>query len=161
MPLTTAALAAELTNDPLGLGYAPLLVTADDAGVAAILNRKDRDGYVPSRECAGVLMARLKWGLVRWVVDSRTLPVEGSPAAPLSLYTLFATVYDSFHGPQQPGIRLEKSALVAGCDALIEAELLTEDDKAAILADEVKISRAEELFGYGVVVTPEQVGAAR
>lgn len=134
---------------PLYAELAPLIALGHDAEVAAVLNRQDRSGYVPRRR---IIAALAKFpamlGLVRWVVETRTMPpAYGGGVADFGLYCLFASIWLVVENDE--GLKTGVTELTAGLNQLPEglvfAEFATE-----LLAGEVKISRAEEILGREV-----------
>jgi hypothetical protein len=88
MPLTSTQLTAlhqELTQDALGLGYAPHIASGDDAGLAALLNMP-RAGQTcqsgpltPQQVLAAITLTDLASGqdvaLLTWINQIDTMPV--------------------------------------------------------------------------------------
>lgn len=155
---TPQQLRAEVESGPTAAELAPLAAAGRDADVAAALNRADLPGYVPARDLAAVLARRNLWGVVILAARFRLLP-NGQPC-PLNLFTLFVTCELAGHGTFSPPLRMEIAPLAAAADALVAAGLMTADDRAAVLADEVRISRAEQAWGYGVAVSADDVARA-
>lgn len=157
-------LTAEWTDptSPLYKELVPLVEEGQDSEAAGVLNRQDRPGYVPRRHVVATL-ARFPavFGLVRWVVDSRTMPAPfGGGPIDYSLYCLFATillVVDTVVENDQ-GLKAPAAVLSAGLGkvppALVPAEFREE-----LLKGEVKVSRAEELLGRNIVAA--EVESAR
>ena len=133
-------------NKPLYAELSPLIAGGRDADVAASLNRRDRPGFVPRRHVAATL-ARFPavLGLVRWVVDSRTL-LDGSPV-PFAIYCLFAAIWLVVESDE--GLNAGVADLEAGLSAM-PPEMAPPEFREAILAGEVKVSRAEELHGRDI-----------
>jgi hypothetical protein len=157
--VTLDQLKAELAADPTGVGYAALLAAGNDSAVAGLLNAKANAGYVPARHVVTTLVRRGSWGMVPYAVLHRLLP-DGS-TCPYAVYSLLAAVQLAAYAPIEPPIRFEVTPLTAGVDAMVSAGLLSADDRADILAGEVRTSRAEVLWGYGVAVSESLVGEAR
>jgi hypothetical protein len=135
---------------PLYAELAPLIAEERDAEAAVVFNRKDRSGYVPRRHVTATLARHpVVYGLVRWVVDTRTLPtVFGGGPVDFGLYCLFATillVVDSDEG-LKAGVGDLTSGLMSVPDALVSNAFRSE-----LLAGEVKVSRAEELLGRDIM----------
>lgn len=150
-------LSAEWT-DPAKPLYAELsLLIADgrDADAADALNRKDRAGYIPRRHVAATL-AKFPGvlGLVRWSVESRTLP-DGTPV-PFSLYSLFVAIWlvVEFDESLKAGVEELQQGLSQVPVELVPAEFAVE-----LLSGEVKMSRSEELLGREV--SANEIGLIR
>lgn len=155
---TAAQIAEEVAAGPLAAELAPLWAAGDDAGVAAALSRRDLPGYVPARAVVVALSRALRWGIVPLAVLHRKLP-DGSDC-PVDLYGLLATVQLAAYSTIDPPLRLEVGPLSVTLAAIPDA-LIPADTKAAILAAEVKLSRAEAAWGYGASVSAGLVGEAR
>lgn len=145
-------LTAEWTDPtrPLFEELVPLVKEGRDADTAAALNRRDRSGYVPRRHIAATL-ARFPavFGLVRWTVESRTLPVPfgGGPVG-FGLYCLFAAILLVVESDE--GLKAGADELSAGLKS-VPVEIVPEAFRKQLLAGEVKVSRAEELLGRDIV----------
>lgn len=124
-----------------------------------LLNDPTLPGWVPVRHAVTTLASAGKWGLVDLAVRHRLLPGPGGTLVECSLavYSLFATLMLGAYGTIEPPIRLAIEPLVAAADSLVAAGLMTLEERAAVLAGEVKISAAESAFGYGVGVSWEQI----
>ena len=155
---TPQQIRAEVESGPLAAELAPLAAAGRDADVATALNRADLPGYVPARDLSAVLARRNLWGVVILAARFRLLP--NGQTCPLNLFTLFCTCELAAHGTFSPPLRMEIAPLAAAADALVAAGLMTADDRAAVLADEVRISRAEQAWGYGVAVSADDVARA-
>ena len=128
-------LKAEITTDPGVLGY-----TGDDAGDADILNQK-RTSVQLNR--SAIPMNEI-YGAIDWIVDWNPLS-EAFKAAFRQITT--TTVLDV----TSPRIRSAFSTIFSGTGSLTRLQgLLTQDG-----------SRAEELWGDGVVVTTSDIANAR
>lgn len=155
---TSAQLRAEILDGPLKTEIAPFWspVTDDtDTEVAKILNRKDLPGYVPARTLIAYLAEHLLWDMVPLCHDHLKLP-NGSDA-PLEVYKLFAALHLAAYGTVNPPLRMAVGPLTVAMTSLIRLNLITSDDRAAILAMEVKVSRAEQVWGYDTAITPRQI----
>lgn len=154
------SLASEWTDPtkPLYAELVPLIAEGRDADAAAALNRRDRPGFVPRRHVAATL-ARFPavLGLVRWVVDSRTLPAAfgGSPVD-FNLYCLFAAIWLVVESDE--GLKAGVAELSAGLGQLPQG-LVPNEFATELLAGEVKVSRAEELLGRDV--SAHEIGTIR
>lgn len=158
MPPIITQLRTEIESGPLAAELAPLVLVRHNVEAAAILNRADQPGWVPARHVVATLASVGKWGIVELAVRHRLLS-DGN-ACPSDLYMLFATVQLAAYGSLEPPLRMEIAPLTAGASTLVTRGILTSGERDAILAGEVKVSRAEHLWGYGVQITAEQIGAA-
>ena len=153
-------LIAEWTDPtkPLYKELAPLAEEGRDADAANALNRRDRPGYVPRRHVAAML-ARFPavLGLVRWTVESRTLPTPfGGGPVDFGLYCLFAAILLVVESDE--GLKAGADELSAGLKS-VPVEIIPEAFRKQLLAGEVKVSRAEELLGRDIVAA--EVESAR
>lgn len=150
-----AALKAELTTDPAGLGYAPLITSGDDAGLVARLNAKAYRGYVPIVELAAYCA---KAGITGAVLVALETPVgtDGMTSQFKGvLHTVLTLVQIDF---RLTSADVDDPAFGASLDALAAATLVTADQKAAILAlGDGRRSRAESLWGDGTAVAADDV----
>lgn len=143
--MTPAELKAEIQSGPLAAELAPLWSTGNDSGVAAALNRKDRAGYVPARAVlAAILSDTTGFGAdLLWLRKYGTT-IDGTlmtTAKKRLVIRLFSAIELSDYQ-----LKFPPAELSAGCDVLGAPDAV----KAAILAAEVKVNRAEEL-GWGGV----------
>lgn len=146
MPIDPAALRAEITTDPAGLGYAPLVAAGADAGIAALLGATTGPGAAP----------------IALPSVSRDAFLLGLRPAYMSLPTLPAAV-------QQKWDRI-LAAINSGAAVAIDAG--TQGLLASAVADGVLTqaqadavwhrtgSRAEVLFGPDTVMTQADVSFA-
>lgn len=156
------SLANEWTDQkaPLYAELAPLVAKGLDAEVAAVLNRRDRLGYIPRRHIAATLAKHgAVYGLARWVRDARTMPAMGGLAgSPVSfdLYALFASILlvVEFDDALKAGV----AELQAGLKS-IPIQLVPQAFRNDLFAGEVKLSRAEEILGRDV--TAVEIETAR
>jgi hypothetical protein len=153
---TPQQLRAELDGDPLGLGYAALLAAGDDTGVAALLNARVRPGYVPAR-WVSVSLARYPSldALIHWCLTHGTLPAEyGGGECPFAVYALFRNLDRVDKSVGAGDLRAAVSDLTAGLAQASAAGLVGAMIPTGfgdyLLSGEVKIGRAEELWGGGV-----------
>lgn len=143
---------------PLYAELASLVAEGRDADAAAVFNRRDRAGFVPRRHVAATL-ARFPTvlGLVRWVVDTRTMPAPyGGGAADFGLYCLFVAIWLVVES--DAGFQAFVAELSAGLGQLPPG-LVPGEFTAELLAGEVKISRAEEMLGREV--SANEIGTIR
>jgi hypothetical protein len=136
MPVNHTALGAELQSDPAGLGYAPLLTATNWTALAALLNAPKASvklsvGVQPSYRVVAAIN-RAEWDAL---------------AAAAKNYLSFVI--------QAGEVDLGPGEVRTALSALFPAGSATRTSLLA-LVDRVG-SRAEELFGAGVVVTYEDV----
>lgn len=164
MPMPSQ-LRAEIASGPLAAELA-LLPAGDDAGRALALNRKDRAGYVPARHVS-VSLAQYPAldGLIHWCLNHATLPIEfGGGAVPFAVYALFRNLDRVDKSVDKGDLRATVADLAAGLAAAAAspaAAMIPAGFGDFLLAGEVKISRAEEVWGYGASVSETAVGNAR
>jgi hypothetical protein len=169
MPVNVATLRTELASDPRGYGYAPLVAVANDPALTDMLNAV-RDGTNPPANptAAGgaangsITVKRIDCNPAEILeaIDVRDLATAGLPAGmsvPLAQSWLESVT-------QFARIRLAnddgtKTLTRRNIDRLVAS---TNGSQARLDAVAVRLgSRAEELFGAGVVVTRDDVGSAR
>ena len=147
-PFTSAALLSELTTDPLGLGYAPLVAAGNHAGLAGLLNALTGPGAatvtlltVPKSAFASTLALAI--GRVYAPGFAGNIPYW---QAVLTLWTSLDSVVVADPGTQA----VIAAAIPAG--VLLPAEVAALTQRTG--------SRAEVLWGAGAAVSFEQVGNA-
>ena len=153
MPVDLVALATELTTDPRGYGYAPYVASRADGTLAVMLNQPRPTGPTISIKRPDCTPAE-----VLEAIDIRDLPAspQGVTSVPLAAAWLESVT-------QFPTLRLltdagQKTLIRKNIDRLVGD---TNGSQARLDAVAVRVgSRAEELFGYGVVVEHTQVTAA-
>jgi hypothetical protein len=155
--INPAALAAEIANDPLGLGYA----NQGDAAVCSLLNAA-HDGYTASNPLVPLSTLAI-WAAktgVRAKIEAAAADANSAVRAPcLALRDLFA-------GLSGPAFDTGNADNLAMADALVSAGVLVDGSnnslKAALVAlgNKGPASRAEVLFGAGTVITPEDIRRA-
>lgn len=155
MPVTLPELTAEITNDPLGYGYAPLVAAGNDQGIASLLNRV-RTG-ADGKPAITIRRPDCSPAEILEAIDVRDLTVPAAVAsAPLAQSWLESIT-------QFPTIRLLTDA---GAKTLVRRNidrLVTDVNGSQGRLDAVAVrngSRAEQLFGVGSAVTGNQVAAA-
>lgn len=159
---TNAQLLAEIQSGLLAAEIAPLwspVTDNTDAAVAAILNRKDQPGYVQPRDLIVYLAETFKWGMVDYCVELGKMP-DGSTAS-FQVYSLFSILHLAAYGSVNPPLHLAIAPLNTAIAALVNAGLITSQDQMAIAAKEIKISRAQELWGYDLVISSRQISDIR
>lgn len=145
----------------------PFLPTTQnyDTVVADVLNRKDRPGYIPAAHVNSVL-ARFPEldAVIHWAMRTGALPDGSSLASRFALYALFCNLsrVDRSAALPEP-LRADVGRIRAGLEAFQSAAptLVPEGFGDALLAGEVRFSRAEELAGVGAVATAVAVETAR
>jgi hypothetical protein len=139
-----SALRSEILDDPAGLGFAPLVAAGNDAEIAVRLGAKNYRGPVPIEELSAYCTAEGITGAIEAVAYEPTgagitLQLKGLCRNMLTL------VRDDY---RLKTCDMDHPNFGAGCDGLIAAGLMTEAQKAAILAlAENRRGRAEVLFG--------------
>lgn len=146
----------ELTADPAGMGYAPLIHAADDQTVAERMNRRDRSGGV------AVLNTRQ---LLEWAAaNGRFERIEAAAANNNDSTGIrsIAKVALMLLSRADAQLDLAKTEHLTMLNSLLAANVLSLADKQSLVAAAATPqSRAEELFGRGSIVTASDVGAAR
>lgn len=161
-----AALHTEIASGPLTAELSAVIAIPNDHGVADVLNRKDRQGYVPAR-WVSVTLARYPQldGLIHWALVHGTMPAEfGGGACPFAVYCLFRNLDRVDKSVDKGDLRATITDLASGLAAVAAspaAALIPNGFGDYLLSGEVKISRAEELFGFGAVVASDDVSQAR
>lgn len=160
MPMTLAALKAELETDPTSRGYAG----ASDVQRASLLNAKTLRGFVPITELASYCA---KNGITGAVMALLEVPLGGTDSPPASLTVQTKGVLHTVLSLIQIDFRLNAAdaddpSFVAACDALVALGAMTAQQKTDVLAlGEARRSRAEVLWGDGTTVTPIDCERAR
>jgi hypothetical protein len=147
MPLDLATLRAEIAL--------PQYAGLDQTAIAAMLNARAIDGSrdVPAFEARQIVLLSGEWAKIKLLAETRPATTAISVAM---------TFVDAL-SDRETVLPAANRAHIAGLlDVLVAATVLSGASKAALmLLFAAKISRAEELFGVGVTLTPEQVEAAR
>jgi hypothetical protein len=165
---TPAELLGEIQSDPESLGYATLVATGSDQGVADLLNARTISGSRPVRagEVRKLAIDRGVYGkleLAARTVVPQTDDEKLFLAVVLNVLALMKPpptsgdepeVYFVWQGQPYPPTELMLGALQQG-------GILTLDDRAALegLAA-CLISRAEQLWGLGTAISGHDVAAA-
>lgn len=127
-----AALASELSVDPLVRGYAAMT----DQQAADSLNVVDRPASVPKSDLLRYVVENAKWKGIADLAASPTSPYAAAAASAVR----------AFEPGDFDAIDLSRPAVVALIDALVAGGALVAADKTAILAmAENRRSRAAEL----------------
>lgn len=159
---TNAQLLAEIQTGALATQIAPLwspVTDNTDASVAALLNLKNQPGYVQPRDVIVYLAENFKWGMVPYCYELGKMP-DGT-TAPFAVYSLFSILHLAAYGSVNPPLHLAIGPLTTAMGQLVTAGLITSADQTAIAAMEIKISRAEVVWGYDTEITQEQVSKVR
>lgn len=138
------ALAAEIADDPLGVGYA----TMPDSAVAQSLNTPSRSGKreVPASEVRRYVLLHGLWPKIQSLATSSSNPVHQGTAITI-LQTLAPNSFDviRMNDPVVAGAVTQMLTTMVDAGAMSE----TNRDEMVALGD-AQISRAEEL-GLGTV----------
>lgn len=138
---TRQQLAAEITNDPKSLGYAPLVLGGDRLGIANKLNSTYagvgiiwRTDLIAADILASLVATEVQaWTTTQWVA-LQTLLIPGKiDASKTTIRNLFSTLLGS------------ATASLANVTAVAKSPIS---------------SRAEELWGYGTRITENDIAAA-
>lgn len=152
MTITTAALVAEITNDPEGLGYAEFVGNANGV-IAEKLNLRNRTMY-KSRWITdiGILDLYTDGPILGDVVLSKleALAQSAHPAAGCLRRSLARLARD-------PGMDIGSANTHAIIDSLVDHGI-TADEATKLKALALSpCSRAEQLFGVGTTITETDV----
>jgi hypothetical protein len=135
----------EITTDPLSLGYAALVASGSDGGIAALLN-----AFSAVQISRGIVTTEVflsDFGVqILTILSDATLSVSFGPAVKM---LSFARTIDYGHSVVQGALAKMVQASVGG---------LTSAQVSAITSRPA--SRAEILFGGGVVVTSNDIAKA-
>jgi hypothetical protein len=152
-----AALAEEMTKDPAGRGYGPLLERADWVGLQTLLHAR-YTVHTPARSVLKEYATQGEWTLALTYAATRA----GDPAATAQQRATWTALKDAAMIAQAlPQVRLTHESAQAGIAALQAVGLLTQDEVDTLTTEvvpettEMADSRARTLFGPGAVV---QVG---
>lgn len=145
MSINHAALAAEIQNDPLSLGYADRVSAGDDAGLASLLNLV-RDSITVKDD----LMSRSDFQLA-------VLPaVLGIDALSGALKAKWERIFQIINASET--VRIGHPSVAALLTAAVTDGLLTQETANAV--GNRKGSRAEALFGVGTSLTHLDISIA-
>lgn len=151
MTIDTAALLAELQNDPAALGYGQAATPEDDERIAGLINAKGFSGPVTRMVTARAILAELGMTVGGTILAKLEAGVGAVP--PLKWVLKFLE--------QDAGIDIGHPSTQAAIDTLTPA-LLTAEEAAALKGLAVKpLSRAEVLWGHGAYVTAGDVSFTR
>lgn len=168
MALTTAALRTEITTDPRGYGFAPLVTTGNDQAVADKLNAV-RDGTnPPTNPTAAGGVANGSISIKRpdctpaEVLEA--IDIRDFASAPVGVTSIPLTQSWFESITQFARIRLAnadgtKTTVRKNIDRIVNDVNLSQTRLDAVAIRNG--SRGEELFGAGVIVTRDDVSAAR
>lgn len=145
------ALATEINTDPLTLGYAALVSSGSDQGIAILLNANNYtlQGPVPMTD------------VFIWLGENAlTVTIQGIAATSGPLQNNAATFLLAVQGGSAV-LDVTNSAIVAMVAAFVTAGTFTQSVQDALFAmGQVPASRAEVLFGSGVSVSNSDVSFA-
>lgn len=160
MPYTQTQLSSELNTDPAKLGYAALITTQDDTGIAGLMNAKTINGIrnLPSTE------------LLAWAAGNGRM-VKITLAATMTLPVTTDATYANMVGLKS--VSMAASAMINRDNTsldlnladrqqmfgvLVSTGILSQADSDSLYAlAAIKISRAEWLWGVGTVANPVDV----
>jgi hypothetical protein len=133
----------------------PQYAGLDQTAIAAMLNAKSIDGSrdVPAFEARQIVLLSGEWATIKLLAETRPATTAVSIAM-----TFVDTLSD-----RETTIPASARNQIAGLlDVLVATNVLSGSSKAALmLLFNTKISRAEQMFGPGVTLTPSQVEEAR
>jgi len=141
------ALRDELTNDPAGLGYAPLVAAGSHNAIAAALNepRYDALGSVP-------ITPMLEWIAAYGIMARLRAAAAGSDAQIASIAEVALMLVSN---PNIPALDLSRPRVQTMLDALMQAGVIPQDAYAEVLAlATIRTSRAHQL-GLGTVTADD------
>ena len=140
MPISYTALKAEAVADPLGIGYAPHIASGNDQAIADLFNTP-RQGATVSRTLVPA-----------WEVVNAVVPTEyAALTAAAREYLTFAVAAGE--------LQLGGGGVRDGLAAVFAANTATRANLVALL--DKPATRAEELFGFGVTITTDDIAKAR
>ena len=160
MSYNQSLLPAELNTDPATIGYAALIATGDDAGLAAKINAKTINGIrdLPSTE------------LLAWSAGNGRM-VKITLAATMTLPATTDATYANMVGLKS--VSMAASAMINRDNTSLDLNLADRQQMVGVLvasgvlnqADSdslyalaaIKISRAEWLWGIGTIINPVDV----
>lgn len=150
MPFTLAALTTEINTDPTALGYAALKASGNDQGIADLLNIVRATISVKRPDCspAEILEA----------IDLRDFPASPTGVASVPLAQSWLESVTQFARIRLTNDDGTKTTTRKNFDRLVND---TQGSQTRLDAVAVRTgSRAEQLFGAGVFVTPTNVANA-
>lgn len=153
MSLVISVLHTEITTDPRGYGYVPLLSSGNDDGLAALLNkvRDGTDGFAS----ISVKRTDIASNEVLEALDSRDL--AASPNAGLCAWFQSATGLSRLRLVNDDGTN---TRVLGNIKRLFTSDVQGSQTRLQAVATR-NGSRAEELFGTGTVLTNFDVGQAK
>jgi hypothetical protein len=156
-----AALAAELANDPLSLGYAARVAVGDDAGIAALLNTPRGDATpgiidIATVQAALHTMTHASTMPVWIVIEDYAANEQGDVGLRACCRMVLAVV-----GGKYQTIDFSLAAVQQILGGLVAGTLLTQEQADTLVGLSARQwSRAEVLFGKGASVTNIDVARA-
>lgn len=168
MPVTTAALRTEITTDPRGYGYAPFVASGNDQAVADRLNAV-RDGTNPptnptaaggtANGAISIKRPDCTPAEILEAIDVRDFASAPTGVASVPLSQSWLESITQFAKVRLANADGTKTLSRKNIDRLVND---TQGSQTRLDAVAVRNgSRAEELFGVGVVVTRDDVASAR
>lgn len=142
MPINLATLKTELQTDPAGLGLAPLVAAANDAGVAAVLN---------------LVRTGAPYLIFRGVISAYEIVNNTDPTEWAALTAQEKQRYQTIVGAGQ--VDVSNANIRNAFASMFAAGTATRTALSAM--GQRQGSRAEVLFGVGTAVTSTDVGGAR
>ena len=161
--MLTAQLNSELNQDPLTLGYAPLIISGNDIGLCALLNAKNFNGKksLPSTEllawaAGNGRMVKIELGA------TMTLPASTDPSYAQSVgVKSVAMAADRMINRDGTSLDLNLSDRQQLVGTLVAAGIISQADSDSLYAlASTKVSRAEVLWGNGIVIGQADISLA-
>lgn len=146
-PALIPQLAAELTNDPLSIGYRALITAGNDNGIASLLNLLTGPGS------ATITLSSLSGDLFRTGLLPAVLSLGSASAALQTKYQYILTVANAAQV-----VDMTNPYVLGAIQGLVTDALMTQAQATAI--NHRTGSRAEVLFGGGAIVTSNDVSKA-
>ena len=160
MPYTQTQLNSELNTDPGNLGYASLIASQNDAGLAGLLNAKTLDGIrnLPSTELLAWSAGNGRMVKIALAAGMTLPPANDSTYANMVGLKSVAMAASAMINRDNTSLDLaltDRKQMVA---VLVSAGVLSQADSDSLYAlAAIKISRAEWLWGINTTVDPVDV----
>ena len=158
--MDTNLLKSELNTDPATLGYAALIATQDDAGLAAKINAKTVNGLrnLPSTELLAWSAGNGRMAKIMLAVAT-TLPPTIDPTYPQMVgLRSVAMAASAMINRDNTSLDLNLADRQQMFGVLVSGGVLNQADSDSLYAlAAIKISRAEWLWGVGTVINPVDV----
>lgn len=150
-PAQITTLRTELTNDPRAYGYAPLVAVGNDPAVADLLNLVRPTITVKRIDCTPVEILE--------AIDIRDFAATPTGVNNIPMVQSWLESVTQFSKLRLTADNGNKTLIRKNIDRLVND---TQGSQTRLDAIAVRIgSRAEELFGAGITVTPDEVSSAR